>query len=577
MKSSLVRKARDLAPLSFVLAVVVLVTAGLLAHGPAASAAEPAAAGAKPASDAKPTAEAVAEAESATAVDAPAEESITIEVGGLVGWQQFGTSTSLGRLTTDSGSAIAPSLRFGGRVAAMLTLHWLVEVELDVATTEMQNNRSSIVVVGLRPHAIWDITTSRLRPFALMGLAGLLSSPSNPLVAKTDMQVALEAGGGLKFDLEDWYGLRVDARAQVQSGSGDALVGVEWAATLGMYGRFPTPRKEAELAMTKVPDSDNDGLVDDLDRCPDKPGTLELRGCPPSDRDGDGIADEADQCPRAAGPAETKGCPPGDRDGDGVKDNEDKCPEVKGAAGNSGCAWPDGDGDGTRDTEDLCPAEAGLRRFKGCPDRDGDKDGLRDFEDKCPAQPGTKEYAGCPVADSDGDGVPNSTDKCPAVKGVAEAAGCPDPDSDKDGVADRFDKCPDKPAGKGGKEGCPADVADELRTFFGTIRSIDFEPGSAVLSASSRPALIKAAGLIRKYPGFKVEVSGHTDNTGNPALNTRISQQRADAVVRFLIGRGVPARRLKALGLGPDRPIADNETAEGRKANRRVDFKLLSE
>lgn len=156
--------------------------------------------------------------------------------------------------------------------------------------------------------------------------------------------------------------------------------------------------------------------------------------------------------------------------------------------------------------------------------------------------------------------------------------GCPEPDQDEDGVADRFDKCPDKSAGYSKRgDGCPDEVPDEVRGFFGVIRAIDFEPGSAVLRAGSRPALDKAALLVKKFHGFRVEISGHTDNTGNPNLNRRISLQRANAARRYLVTKGAPGKRLVAVGLGPDRPIADNATPEGRAANRRVEFKVIAQ
>lgn len=523
-------------------------------------------------------ADGVAPAADASPVDAAAEDTATtVEVGGLVGWHHYSADSSLGRLGSAAGTAIVPALRYGGRIGVMLSYQWIAECELDVTLTEMRNQRASLVMVGLRPHVVWDVMTTRLRPFVLAGLAGLLTSPSNPLVAKTDLQIAAELGVGAKFDLEDWYGLRLDARGQLQDGMGSAPVGVEWGVLLGVYGRFPTPKKLVELANPTPPDGDGDGLVDELDRCPDQAGTLPLRGCPADDRDGDGLLDVDDQCPRAAGSAANKGCPPEDADGDGVKDAADKCPDKRGAPDNGGCPWPDTDGDGVADRDDRCPALAGTRGAKGCPDADADRDGVPDHEDRCPALAGVKSQQGCPEADLDGDGVAGAADKCPEQKGLAELAGCPDPDADGDGIADRFDKCPDQPAGKSKtKDGCPDGIPAEIRAFFGTVGGIDFEPGSAVLAESSLPVLDKAAELLRKFTGFRVEVSGHTDNTGSERGNRRVSQQRAEAVVRYLVRKGVVARRLVAVGNGPDKPVASNDTPDGRKANRRVDFRLLS-
>ncbi|MCC6815790.1 MAG: OmpA family protein [Saprospiraceae bacterium] len=117
----------------------------------------------------------------------------------------------------------------------------------------------------------------------------------------------------------------------------------------------------------------------------------------PKDSDNDGVTDDKDLCPDKAGLLETLGCP--DSDGDGVADKDDKCPDVKGLKSNKGCpevivAKKDSDSDGISDDEDDCPFAAGLAKFKGCPDSDGD--GVHDKIDKCP-----KTFAstpdGCPV------------------------------------------------------------------------------------------------------------------------------------------------------------------------------------
>jgi len=126
-----------------------------------------------------------------------------------------------------------------------------------------------------------------------------------------------------------------------------------------------------------------------------------------------------------------------DTDEDGIYDKDDACPDVPGLEEFNGC--PDTDGDGIEDSKDDCPTEAGLAEFNGCPDSDGD--GVPDKDDACPTIPGSKEFNGCP--DTDGDGVGDNVDKCPEVAGPAANGGCPWPDSDGDGVADKDDMCPD--------------------------------------------------------------------------------------------------------------------------------------
>ena len=117
--------------------------------------------------------------------------------------------------------------------------------------------------------------------------------------------------------------------------------------------------------------------------------------------------------------------PPPDTDGDGIIDSLDKCPTVKGLAKYDGCPIPDTDKDGINDEEDKCPTVPGLARYQGCPIPDTDKDGINDEEDKCPTVPGVARYQGCPVPDTDGDGVNDEEDKCVTIPGPKENFGCP--------------------------------------------------------------------------------------------------------------------------------------------------------
>lgn len=118
--------------------------------------------------------------------------------------------------------------------------------------------------------------------------------------------------------------------------------------------------------------------------------------------------------------------PPPDTDGDGIIDSLDKCPTVPGLAKYEGCPIPDTDKDGINDEEDKCPTVPGLARYQGCPIPDSDKDGINDEEDKCPNEFGVARYQGCPVPDTDGDGVNDEEDKCPKLKGTVANFGCPE-------------------------------------------------------------------------------------------------------------------------------------------------------
>jgi len=115
-------------------------------------------------------------------------------------------------------------------------------------------------------------------------------------------------------------------------------------------------------------DTDNDGVVDSLDKCPTVSGTAKYLGCPIPDSDNDGVNDEQDKCPTVAGTAKYLGCPIPDTDNDGVNDEQDKCPTVAGLSRYGGCPIPDTDKDSVNDEQDKCPTEAGIAANNGCPD-----------------------------------------------------------------------------------------------------------------------------------------------------------------------------------------------------------------
>lgn len=280
---------------------------------------------------------------------------------------------------------------------------------------------------------------------------------------------------------------------------------------------------------------------------------------PPADTDKDGIADAIDACPNEPGVAsddrETNGCP--DKDGDGVFDKQDACVDVAGLktadASTNGC--PDSDGDGIFDQSDACPDAAG------------------------PTSEDPKRN-GCPVNDKDGDGVWDEDDACPELAGVKtddpKTNGCPG-DRDGDAIRDDKDACPDE-AGKADadpkKNGCPLVVVRAEEIVIN--EQVQFKTGSAAIDSASDALLDGIADVFKKHAEIlEVEVQGHTDNRGARVLNTKLSKDRAASVVKALVKRGVEASRLVSQGYGPDKPIASNDTDEGRQQNRRVQFMIL--
>lgn len=155
------------------------------------------------------------------------------------------------------------------------------------------------------------------------------------------------------------------------------------------------------------------------------------------------------------------------------------------------------------------------------------------------------------------------------------------PDQDGDGVPDLYDACPIEPVlpGEIGPfPGCPASggIVTVSCDYIDIAVPIEFESGSSNIAGESWPILYILADTLAVTPNIRlVRVEGHTDNRGSATANRRLSQQRADAVVEFLIDAGVDPWRLESVGYGPDYPVADNRTEEGRALNRRVDFLIL--
>jgi outer membrane protein OmpA-like peptidoglycan-associated protein len=245
----------------------------------------------------------------------------------------------------------------------------------------------------------------------------------------------------------------------------------------------------------------------------------------------------------------------------------------------------DADGDGILDDVDQCPNEAedfdGFQDEDGCPDLDNDGDGVPDANDGCPNDPedidGFQDEDGCPDPDNDGDGILDADDQCPNEPGPPENKGCPDPDRDGDGVPDRIDNCPDEP-GTAENQGCQAPQLVVIGEGRLEIREmVYFQTGSARLQKRSWALLDNVAKVMLAHPEMElVRVEGHTDSTGSLKTNMRLSKQRAQSVVRYLITKGgVAKERLMAEGFGPTRPLVpDAKTKDELAQNRRVEFHI---
>jgi outer membrane protein OmpA-like peptidoglycan-associated protein len=334
-----------------------------------------------------------------------------------------------------------------------------------------------------------------------------------------------EVVGGIKVFVEKNSYLAMGAGVRV----GD---GYEAASQRGFIGFIFEP---------SIGDRDGDGIPDDIDQCPDEPedkdGFKDSDGCPDPDNDNDGIPDKRDACPNQP---ETK---------NGYKD-EDGCPDVD---------MRDRDGDGILDKDDKCPDEPedkdGFEDSDGCPDPDNDKDGVLDVNDGCPNDPEDKD-------------------------GFEDEDGCPDPDNDKDGIPDTKDKCPNEPETFNGfedEDGCPdkGKVIIEGNNVI-ILEKIQFETGSAKIRKESNGILEAVASTLKGHPEFELlEVQGHADERGGDAMNLKLTDARAHAVMEALVARGVEAKRLQAVGYGEYCPIDHEKTAKAFEKNRRVEFKVV--
>jgi OOP family OmpA-OmpF porin len=106
-------------------------------------------------------------------------------------------------------------------------------------------------------------------------------------------------------------------------------------------------------------------------------------------------------------------------------------------------------------------------------------------------------------------------------------------------------------------------------------RIIEFESGKATLTDAGKAILDQMSVALLKVKGKRVELIGHTDNAGSRASNISLSQARAEAVKAYVTGKGVNPDSIAVSGEGPDRPVADNRSAEGRARNRRIEFKVI--
>jgi outer membrane protein OmpA-like peptidoglycan-associated protein len=121
------------------------------------------------------------------------------------------------------------------------------------------------------------------------------------------------------------------------------------------------------------------------------------------------------------------------------------------------------------------------------------------------------------------------------------------------------------------------ETRDTARGLVVNLSDVTFASGQSTLQPGAREKLARVSGILAAHPALRLEIEGHTDSVGSDALNETLSQKRADAVLAYLVQQGVPAAATSATGFGESRPVASNDTAEGRQLNRRVELVVSGE
>jgi outer membrane protein OmpA-like peptidoglycan-associated protein len=349
--------------------------------------------------------------------------------------------------------------------------------------------------------------------------------------SKTDgFTVVMPVGVGLPLAVSDNLGLEVSGGINptlskslnsLTTGKNDgywnASVGLFWRGASG--GADPdndglTTDQEKQLGTDpKNPDSDGDGLKDGDEINTYHTSPLKI------DTDGDGLSDYDEVMKYHTNPLKA------DSDGDGLNDGDEllkyKTDPLK----------VDTDGDGLSDGEEVL-------KYKTDPLKlDTDGDGLNDGDE-------VSKYHTDPLkADTDGGSVSDG-------KEVANGTNPLDPSDDVP-----------KP------KVVPMEVGKAM-----VLKGIVFETSKATIDPSSEATLTEAYTTLKENPEIAVEVRGYTDNVGKIASNKSLSLHRAEAVRAWLVAKGIDASRIGVKGFGPDSPIGDNTTAEGRALNRRIEF-----
>ena len=421
-------------------------------------------------------------------------------------------------------NSVAPAM--GLRVAYDPIQYLGVELEGELIPTGTVNGDSA-TMHGWRTQVLGQLP-GRLTPFVSLGLGsmGLISGDG---VLGDDSDFTWHAGLGGKLYLTPRWSVRLDGRWLIAPkldlvAQDDSMVN-HFLVTTSLSWNWQIPSRQARVEFEI--DADHDGVIGRDDKCEHEAGVAP-DGCPAvADTDQDGLLDNVDKCPSEPEVLNEV-------------DDEDGCPDAE----------PDQDGDKVANRDDRCVDAA------------EDLDGFEDTD-------------GCPDTDNDKDGILDAQDGCASTAGPADNHGCPDKDADNDSVVDRFDNCPNEPGWQQFR-GCRKNQLVVITpTDIKVLENIYFASKKATIRARSNPLLDNLVQVLNAHPEItRVTIEGHTDNRGEETRNKELSHSRARAVIDYLVVNGVSADRLEAVGVGEERPIANNKTSSGRAQNRRVEFHI---
>jgi outer membrane protein OmpA-like peptidoglycan-associated protein len=292
--------------------------------------------------------------------------------------------------------------------------------------------------------------------------------------------------------------------------------------------------EDSYLTDPKNPDTDSDGLKDGEEVIKYKTNPLK------ADTDGDKLSDYDEVMKYKTDPNKY------DTDGDGLSDYDElityKTNPLK----------TDTDGDGISDSDEVKTHNTDPLKA------DTDDDGLNDGDEIL------KHKTNPLVADTDSDGL---TDGAEVSKHKTNPLNA---DTDKGTVSDGIE------VQRGTN---PLDPSDDVKRKVEVetgksfvLEGIVFETGKANILPASEETLVDAYNILKDNPEVEVQIEGHTDNVGKRQSNMKLSLERANAVKAWLVAKGINTSRLTTKAFGPDKPIADNKTVEGRQKNRRIEF-----